>query len=671
MRKLLFNICFMLAVFTSGLYADGLMLSSDLNYPGGLLRNRVTEVSVKINGLVAETIVYQEFVNDWNKPVDAVYSFPLPIDARSTQLLYVRNDTTFKAILKVMPQIPNPGTGEGGIAALVNKYIGKNGLKLELKTIAPGAIQKVELHYISLLDYHKGKFTFVYPLDTKDFITYPLDHFEFNVDINSNSPITAFDITSHSGMQALVNTSNRVVLRLLKPIFYPASDLVFTYDAPNSNMKLDVYSTNTDSMDGHYALFFRPENSVVSPALNKVVIFLLSNSSTMVGSKLDQSIAAISEALNFLGPDDNFNIITYNSYVSKWLNSPIAANAENIANAKAYLLGISSAYGSRLDLGLSEALNQFNLQQSSNSIIAFTDGKSPLNPVSIQLANLYKIGIFPIGIGDDVDHSRLDMTAILNYGFSTYFKITDNIKTGVLRLFEKINNPLMKSTSVTINRTDIWGAEPEVLPSVFAGSYIMATGRYKTPGPASVTISGDTGNGTSSYNFDITLSDTSGIKTPEYLWAKEKMDRIERQIEVYGENLSLKDTLISLSLLYQMRCRYTSYFADYSTIFNTSVQDNTVNIINPGSYILSNYPNPFNPSTRIRFFIDKASEGKAAFIKIYNLLGQVVRIIPLNSSSQGWNEITFNAGNLVSGVYLAVLEIDNRMVSSYKIILAK
>ena len=108
--------------------SDGLLMPENEDYPANFLRNKMTEVSVKIDGLVAQTVVTMEFVNEWDQAVDAVFNFPLPPDARSTQLLYTRNDTLFKAILRVEPQNPNPGTGQGGLAALVNQYIGPNGL---------------------------------------------------------------------------------------------------------------------------------------------------------------------------------------------------------------------------------------------------------------------------------------------------------------------------------------------------------------------------------------------------------------------------------------------------------------------------------------------------------------------------------------------------------------
>ena len=184
-------------LLTTMLFADGLLMPNDEDYPADFLRNRITTIDVEIDELYAQTTVYQEFVNDWDQTTDAVWSFPLPYDARSIKLLYTRNDTTFQALLIESSQSTNPGTGGGGIAALVNDYIGVNGLKLQLRGIAPGAIQKVELTYISLLDFHAGECRYRYPLETADFITYPIEQLEVNIRVTTARQIDDFTLPNH------------------------------------------------------------------------------------------------------------------------------------------------------------------------------------------------------------------------------------------------------------------------------------------------------------------------------------------------------------------------------------------------------------------------------------------------------------------------------------------
>ena len=63
--------------FFINIFADGIIVPIQEDYPSAYLKNRLTDVFVEINGLIVETVVYQEFENEWNDTVDGVYSFPL------------------------------------------------------------------------------------------------------------------------------------------------------------------------------------------------------------------------------------------------------------------------------------------------------------------------------------------------------------------------------------------------------------------------------------------------------------------------------------------------------------------------------------------------------------------------------------------------------------------
>ncbi len=73
------------------------------------------------------------------------------------------------------------------------------------------------------------------------------------------------------------------------------------------------------------------------------------------------------------------------------------------------------------------------------------------------------------------------------------------------------------------------------------------------------------------------------------------------------------------------------------------------NVNNPDRFMLfQNYPNPFNPSTVIKY--ELPSESKVSVI-VYNLLGQKMKEIVNETESQGYHVVTFDAGNLPSGIY--------------------
>ncbi len=72
--------------------------------------------------------------------------------------------------------------------------------------------------------------------------------------------------------------------------------------------------------------------------------------------------------------------------------------------------------------------------------------------------------------------------------------------------------------------------------------------------------------------------------------------------------------------------------------------------------LLNNYPNPFNPSTEIKFSL--AHEVRIT-LKVYNILGQVVQELINRQMAAGLHSVKFNGSNLPSGVYVYKLDAGN------------
>jgi len=98
------------------------------------------------------------------------------------------------------------------------------------------------------------------------------------------------------------------------------------------------------------------------------------------------------------------------------------------------------------------------------------------------------------------------------------------------------------------------------------------------------------------------------------------------------------------------------------------VTDIAENLSIPTEYKLNNnYPNPFNPSTIIRYSIPEVS---FTSIKIYDALGKEVSSLVNESKSAGTYEVEFNASNLSSGIYYYTLQVGS-FTQTKKMILIK
>jgi hypothetical protein len=80
-----------------------------------------------------------------------------------------------------------------------------------------------------------------------------------------------------------------------------------------------------------------------------------------------------------------------------------------------------------------------------------------------------------------------------------------------------------------------------------------------------------------------------------------------------------------------------------------------------------NYPNPFNPTTRIRYQVSSLSE---VSLKVYGILGSEAATLVHEKQEPGYYEVSWDASNLASGVYIYRLQAGS-FISTKKMIVLK
>jgi hypothetical protein len=96
--------------------------------------------------------------------------------------------------------------------------------------------------------------------------------------------------------------------------------------------------------------------------------------------------------------------------------------------------------------------------------------------------------------------------------------------------------------------------------------------------------------------------------------------------------------------------------------FNNVIQDI------PANFVLNqNFPNPFNPSTTIQYFLPRSKE---VVLKIYNLQGQEIETLINEKQNAGSYEIFWYPMNIPNGIYIFRLEAGD-FVDSKKLMLVK
>ena len=83
-----------------------------------------------------------------------------------------------------------------------------------------------------------------------------------------------------------------------------------------------------------------------------------------------------------------------------------------------------------------------------------------------------------------------------------------------------------------------------------------------------------------------------------------------------------------------------------------------VKITKPEKFeLMDNYPNPFNPTTNIKYVL---SEESHVVLSVFNLKGQLVEKLANNVQTAGIYSIKWNATNYATGVYLYQLQVKGK-----------
>jgi hypothetical protein len=86
-----------------------------------------------------------------------------------------------------------------------------------------------------------------------------------------------------------------------------------------------------------------------------------------------------------------------------------------------------------------------------------------------------------------------------------------------------------------------------------------------------------------------------------------------------------------------------------TTISNQLITENEIQ--EPKDFVLENYPNPFNGSTTIRYSLPDANESYHVLLKVFDATGREIRTLVNAEEAAGWKTVSFDAGNLSTGIY--------------------
>jgi S-formylglutathione hydrolase FrmB len=167
-----------------------------------------------------------------------------------------------------------------------------------------------------------------------------------------------------------------------------------------------------------------------------------------------------------------------------------------------------------------------------------------------------------------------------------------------------------------------------------------------------------------SSRFHIQASNPNGFDTYEVIHSSGRISRNARFINTLksiGISNSFED--LSLTVGATNDWKYADLHASQSLLKHWETFQNVTALTKkerqPSTVTLSaNYPNPFNPSTQIKFSLATATH---VTLDVFNIQGQRVMTLVNGEQRAGEHQVTFNANGLASGTYVYRLKTNNFM----------
>jgi Ca-activated chloride channel family protein len=683
MKKLLLLIVIFLIPLSFGV-ANGVAIvdASKAIY----LRLDSTIVNVSVIGQISKTITTQYFTNTDSVAV-VKYGFPLSEQSSAIQLRWRVGTQWYVASVAGTKQ-DTTLPGGGSVSPNLVSYLGKTPLYFSIpQSIKTDSTLAIELTYVEFLPYTFGNVSYVYPSDYHLIQSSVIGLQKLDFGLTSQRSIDSIRVMSHHTVSLQSNYGDSAKVQITLHELAGTENYALQYSLSLNQLGLFAYSSKLpdlsvpDSLGNGFLTFIaEPDPSSTSATIAKVFTLVIDRSGSMSGTKMDQAKNAAAFIVQNLNEGDKFNLIDFDDVITSFRPTHIPFTTQSRDSALIYINALFARNNTSISGAFATAVPQFTSSNDStaNIIIFLTDGQPTADITDITqlvqfIDNLItsserKISVFSFGIGSDANQQLLILISMHNKGLAEFLE-NDELYSRITSFYLTIRNPVLLDSHISFTPPIVTQVFPDSLPNLYKGKQMIVTGRYGQAQTVQITLTGTAFGKSVSYNYDVQLSDSS-ISNYQFLpkiWAKRKIESL--LVHYYAllsgseEALSIKNQIVSTSQAYGIITEFTSFTGSATEVHNDRITNN----LHPKDFeLLGNYPNPFNPFTTIQLRVNTNFSGLLD-IRIYNILGQIVRTLHLQIRGSGiyniaWDGLNDNGVSLSSGIYFYGIELQNMIL---------
>ena len=545
--------------------------------------SQALDVSFKVNGLVAEGRLRQQFRNQGSVHLEGQYLLPLPEGAAVHSMRLRIGQRVVEGEIREREQARAEYRAAAAAAAgkrtsLVEKHQG-NLFRTAVANVAPGETVEIEIDWWQPVEFADGRFELSFPLSF-------VPRYDQGLAVGTTvpeqqappvvaAPVTvvapppvmiAIELDPGLPLQSVASESHAVDVHrdgdryriALGEGPVPADrDFVLRWrPEPGQQPTAALFVEHAADADYAMVMMLAPEQA--SARIPRELVLVIDTSGSMTGTSIEQARAALDLALASLQPQDRFGVIQFNSTTEALFERPVPATPQALRVARDWVALLEARGGTEMLPALDAALEGSAPQGYVRQVVFATDGAVSGEDALYTLIEdrLGASRLFPVGIGDAPNGHFLRRAARMGRGASVVIRDVAEVQPRMAELFAKLDRPALRDVQLAWNG----GAEayPARVPDLYSGEPLVVVAKL-AKGASRVDAVGWQREAAWSKSLSLArVRDDAGVAR---LWAQSRIEDLEEQLRRGGDEAVIRAQALDVALAHKLVTRWTSLVA--------------------------------------------------------------------------------------------------------------
>jgi Ca-activated chloride channel family protein len=540
----------------------------------------------------ARAVVRQKYRNDESRPIEAVYTFPLPTRAVVTGFAMTvagrrlegevhEREEAFKRYDDAI------SAGHGG--ALVEQER-PNVFTANVGNLLPGEETIIELEYVEPVRADEGAVRWSIPtlvapryipgvatgdrtahgtadptdrVPDADRVSPPMGDvryglaldlvFDLGVEVDVECPSHKVAVTRMGARTRVTFAQNEV------PLDRDVVVTAFPRAQASDAAPLASVVAHRAGGTGAFALAVVPDlaGAWKKQSARTDVVFVLDRSGSMGGPSIDEAKTALRLCLRQLREGDRFAVLAFDDSVDAFAPALVPFTPSTLQRADAWIDQIQARGGTEMLAPLVKAAEL----ASGGVVVLLTDGEVA-NEDEIQRAVTERSAcprIYSFGIGTNVSDALLVALAEKTGGAVESIHPGERVDEKVVAQFARATAPRVTDLKVSFRGVDVGEIAPAEPTSLVDGEPFSIFGTYEAAGRGAVEIRGTFGGEKFYLEVPFDLPEREDRPVVTKLWAQARIRDLERAVISGRRQETMRDRIVKLAKEHGVSSRYTSF----------------------------------------------------------------------------------------------------------------